>query len=163
MQCIPDVGTSQRDAFLCHVCKKQYKSRAGLYKHKREQHSISTKNSINCSIPNCGCTFRLLHQYRTHLQTKHEVEMLTFKMEFKNIPGKNHALESKTFHLYVLIADFKEWKVRFERDTNSSFVKTTGEKWSSNKILTYYYCNRSGYFRPSGNKLRALKSQITVE
>ena len=61
-------------------------------------------------------------------------------MEFKNIPGKSHALESKTFHLYVLIADFEEWKVRFERDTNSSFVKTTGEKWSSNKTLTYYYC-----------------------
>lgn len=36
VQCIPDVGTSQRDDFLCHVCKKQYKSRAGLYKHTRE-------------------------------------------------------------------------------------------------------------------------------
>ena len=36
-------------------------------------------------------------------------------------------------HVCILFPDFEEWKVGFERETNSSFVKTTGEKGLSKK------------------------------
>ena len=33
----------------------------------------------------------------------------------------------------------------------------------SGKIITYYYCNRSGYFNPTGQNVIALKSQGTAK
>ena len=59
--------------------------------------------------------------------------------------------------------DFEQWKAHFERETNSSFVKTTGVKGGCEKSITYYYCNRSGYFNPAGHNMRALKSQGTAK
>ena len=55
---------------------------------------------------------------------------------------------------------FEEWKAKFERQTDSSFVKATGEKAVSGNTITYYYCNRSG---PSGHNARALKSHGTAK
>ena len=46
-----------------------------------------------------------------------------------------------------------------EKDTDSSFVRATGEKGNVDKTTTYYYCNRSGYFTSSGKQKRHLKSQ----
>lgn len=58
--------------------------------------------------------------------------------------------------------DFDQWKAKFENETNASFVKATGKKALSDRGTTYYYyCNRSGYFTPSGCNIRALKSQGT--
>ena len=58
--------------------------------------------------------------------------------------------------------DFDQWKSKFEQATNTSFMKVTGEKVKSGRGIThYYYCNRSGYFKPSGHNLRAMKSQGT--
>ena len=59
--------------------------------------------------------------------------------------------------------DFEQWKAHFGRETNSSFVKTTGVKGGIEKSITYYYCNRSGYFNPAGHNVRALKSQGTAK
>jgi len=55
--------------------------------------------------------------------------------------------------------DFEEWKFQHERETNTSYIKTTGEKGDVDSTKTYYYCNRSGYFHPRGNRKRSLKSQ----
>ena len=46
-----------------------------------------------------------------------------------------------------------------EKDTDSWFLRATGEKGNVDKTATYYYCNRSGYFKLSGNRKRQLKSQ----
>ena len=55
--------------------------------------------------------------------------------------------------------DFDQWKSEFEQETHASFIRATGKKAVSGKIITYYYCNRSGYFNPTGQNVRALKSQ----
>ena len=44
-------------------------------------------------------------------------------------------------------------------DTDSWFVRATGENGNVDKATTYYYCNRSLYFKLSGNRKRHLKSQ----
>ena len=47
-----------------------------------------------------------------------------------------------------------------ESKTNASFVRATGEKLTLDTTVTYYYCNRSGYFLSRGNQ-RHSKSQGT--
>ena len=42
--------------------------------------------------------------------------------------------------------DFSSWKTKSEKETNSNYIKTTGGKASSCNSVTYYYCNRRGYF-----------------
>jgi len=59
----------------------------------------------------------------------------------------------------VSVVEFEEWKDQHERETNSSHIKTTGEKGEVDATKTYYYCNRSGYLNPSGEQKRNLKSQ----
>ena len=54
---------------------------------------------------------------------------------------------------------FDQWKSKFEEETHTSFIMATGKKvLSGNRTITYYYCNRSGYFM---HNIRALKSQGT--
>ena len=50
-----------------------------------------------------------------------------------------------------------------EKDTDTWFVKATGEKItaSARASTTYFYCNRSGYFDSRGTGKRVLKSQGT--
>ena len=63
--------------------------------------------------------------------------------------------------LTLLMLDFDQWKAKFEQETNTSFIKATGKKVKSGRGITYYYyCNRSGYFKPSGHNVRALKSKV---
>ena len=40
-------------------------------------------------------------------------------------------------------------------------MRDSGEKSACNRISTYYYCNRSGYFNTTGHNVRSLKSQGT--
>ena len=61
--------------------------------------------------------------------------------------------------MYCTAVEFEEWKHQHERETNSSYIKTTGEKGEVDVTKMYYYCNRSGYFNPRGQQKRHLKSQ----
>ena len=63
--------------------------------------------------------------------------------------------------LLFFFTDFMAWKEQFEKNTNTWFVKNSGKKLSDNSATTYYYCNRSGYFKSKGTGLRHLKSQGT--
>ena len=56
-------------------------------------------------------------------------------------------------------ADFQIWKDEFERETSSQFVKATGEKNGAVSKITYYYCNRSGFFKNKGKGVRYSKTQ----
>ena len=58
-------------------------------------------------------------------------------------------------------ADFESWKVQHEHETNTCFVKTSGEKGLCDKNRIYYYCNRSGYFNSKGLQHRSIKCQGT--
>ena len=48
------INLSQGNLFSCHICQKQYKFRAGLYKHKRDHHHSCKKMSIRAVYPTVG-------------------------------------------------------------------------------------------------------------
>ena len=150
----------ENNLFICHACKKVYATRAGLYKHRRTYHPNVIKRSTECSESKCKCTFKALAPYRHHLQSVHGIPMASFTKDFKSHEGMYMQCHCV---LILCVLDFEQWKTTFEQETNSSFVKATGEKAGREKRLTYYYCNRSGYFSPSGRNVRALKSQGTAK
>ena len=59
--------------------------------------------------------------------------------------------------------DFSSWKSKIEKETNSNYIKTTGEKANSCNSVTYYYCNRSGYLCSKTSNGRQQKSQGTAK
>lgn len=61
-------------------------------------------------------------------------------------------------HVFIHL-DFQTWKDYFEKETSSQFVKATGEKSGKENRTTYYYCNRSGYFKNKGTGKRRSKLQ----
>ena len=48
--------------------------------------------------------------------------------------------------------EFEEWRSQHEKEINTSYVKTTGEKGDIDSTKKYYYCNRSGYFHGRGGE-----------
>ena len=52
------------------------------------------------------------------------------------------------------------WKNKYENATRSSFVKATGDK-GADKHITYYYCNRSGYYTNKSRGKHQTKLQGT--
>lgn len=55
--------------------------------------------------------------------------------------------------------EFELWKSKLEKDNLTMFVKSSGQKKVQDKRVTYYYCNRSGYFASKSKGLRSLKTQ----
>ena len=62
--------------------------------------------------------------------------------------------------MQILPLDFDIWKTQYENETNTSFVRSTGDK---TLVMIYYYCNRSGHFLTGGKDQRSVKSQGTCE
>ena len=60
---------------------------------------------------------------------------------------------------FLLPTEFMEWKDEYEKNSKSWFIKATGAKVRGEATLTYYYCNRSGYFHSQSAGKRRLKSQ----
>ena len=71
----------------------------------------------------------------------------------------NYFVYVSTINLYH--TDFESWKTQYQQDTNTSFVRSTGDKRLCDVTKVYYYCNRSGYFNPRGQQQRSLKNQGT--
>ena len=57
--------------------------------------------------------------------------------------------------------EFKQWKENIEMQTNSLFVLKCAPYKSLNQQTFYYYCNRSGEYKPKGEGTRQLKTQGT--
>ena len=60
---------------------------------------------------------------------------------------------------YLTLTEFNEWKSNYERATVAWFVQSSGTKTYNGSKVTYFYCNRSGYFRSESTGKRALKTQ----
>ena len=75
--------------FPCHVCKKVYSNRYGLYKHKVNNHSDyhERKGNIKCQENQCTYTCRVLSNYRMHLQTEHKIPMEIEEKTFYSFQG----------------------------------------------------------------------------
>ena len=80
------LAKSLKNPLHCCVCNKQYKTRAGLYKHRRAEHPCT----INSSAPiTCNCSFKCqkLKQLRFHLQEEHNIQMEAIRMDFNDAKG----------------------------------------------------------------------------
>lgn len=62
--------------------------------------------------------------------------------------------------IFKLHADFMSWKENYENESCSSFAKATGDK-GADKHITYYYCNRSGYYKKKSQGKHHTKLQGT--
>jgi len=64
-------------SFKCDICNKTYANRSNLLKHNRIKHSEQNlvSGKILCKEKKCNISCRILHQLRTHLQSKHQIEM----------------------------------------------------------------------------------------
>ena len=47
--------------------------------------------------------------------------------------------------------------------TTTSFVQSSETKVNNGTKLTYYYCNRSGFFKTESKEKRALKTQGSAQ
>ena len=63
--------------------------------------------------------------------------------------------------MHLNSTEFEQWKTKYEQDTDSCFVQSSGVKGSCETYTHYFYCNRSGYFLTQSTGKRHLKSQGT--
>ncbi|XP_063436988.1 uncharacterized protein LOC134718417 [Mytilus trossulus] len=69
-----------RMTYICvNICKKEFKSRSGLSRHKRLFH---TENQLGCGI--CTKTYKSRDALRRHERTVHQAYIRLFKVEEKN-------------------------------------------------------------------------------
>ncbi len=55
--------------------------------------------------------------------------------------------------------DFDRWKADYENTNESWFVRASGDKAKVDSKSSYYYCNRSGFFKSKSTGKRHLKCQ----
>ena len=82
-----------------------------------------------------------LQKLTNHLESDHQLEI---------------EITDTTFADY---AEFTVWKEDLERETHSSYVLKCAPVMTQEYRVSYYYCNRSGKYKPEGHSKRQLKSQ----
>ena len=162
-----DPRTGVHKGLICGICNKVYKHRGSLHHHMKRVHKsdkphTTGSESILCKEAECSFHCRHLAQLRQHLSLEHGIEMMTEKKTFKSDEGMCQQWMHVNEHLSEIVplpTEFMEWKEEYEKDTKSSFTKVTGDKGKGETTLTYYYCNRSGFFQTKSAGKRHLKSQ----
>ncbi|KAK7075681.1 hypothetical protein SK128_002708 [Halocaridina rubra] len=120
----------------CPYCNLVLSSRSTLLRHKRRKHPAEVlleDNKSNKPLRCRDCDFRchvmktLIHHYKTH--------------------GRRLIIREKNF---INEDEFSMWKKDIEKKTRSHFVLHRGKRETSSTFVKNYYCNRSGFFIPSG-------------
>ena len=105
------------------------------------------KSTVKCSL--CRAAFPSKPALIKHLEHIHDVQKKHSKAEFDSM------------------AQFRDWKIKMERDTKSLYTLSSGSKMQSNKLVrkAVYVCNRSGHYAPSrkGEKKRELKVRGSIK
>lgn len=127
----------------CADCGKTYKHYSSLYKHRKQVHSATNPGSIKCQETGCAYNCHYLHHLRQHLTSAHHIAMEKDSVKFASVE------------------EFQHWKSMYEKDSRSWFVKSTGHKVVGDINVTYFYCNRSGFFSSESSGMRSLKTQGT--
>lgn len=133
----------------CRHCKKCY-SRVYNYKiHLKNFHpqlyaeeNYKEGRKRNCQkCPLCDFSAKFRKNIEKHLKVDHNIEEVS---NYKILYFHNGE-------------DFLKWKQSMEKKTKSIFAQYSGSQTVNDVKITYYYCNRSGYFQPKGDGKRALK------
>ena len=85
--------------------------------------------------------FKTIIQLIEHLKQSHHQEMF---------------VETQTFANWK---DFVSWKEQEQTMNKCWFVKHRGDRKTKAHIVSWFYCNRSGFFKTRGNGKRSLNSQ----
>jgi len=135
------------ELFTCPVCTKKFSTKCNVTKHMKLKHPGYIKNdSGNCLCLDCGDKFNFIHCLREHLSVKHG---LCF-----DFTEQTHSSEN----------EFNLWKSEYEEKNLCSFAKSNGSQ--RNKLgqdVSYYVCNRSGFYRTKVTGERQRKSKGSVK
>ncbi|XP_055950204.1 uncharacterized protein LOC129984358 isoform X2 [Argiope bruennichi] len=135
---------------LCQYCDKVYPSRTNLSRHIFQIHRVPPRKnkppaneSRGAICYEEGCNnekFKSTTELRNHLVNKHNFIFQVIK----------NVLETEQ--------DFIRWKKNVEEACDIKWVKQAAKKKASGCTVVTYICHRSGKFRSSGGRRRALKS-----
>ena len=88
----------------------------------------------------CREPFKTIVQLIEHLKEAHRHDLL-IEMEISNWK------------------EFMAWKELQQTMNKSWFVKHRGDRKTKDNIVSWFYCNRSGYFISRGGEKRCIKAQ----
>eukprot|EP00794_Sanderia_malayensis_P004506 gene4506-5103_t len=131
--------------YQCPLCSKTFTHRNGLYKHKKNKHTGEyqlgkEQEHVQCYICKdyrCRGTAALVE----HLHDVHD---------------KDVEVKTTTF---ADMDEFMCWKEQIEKDTSSWFVRHRENSEARHHTTSYYYCNRTGNVKTTGNGKRSMKIQ----
>ncbi|CAL1274783.1 unnamed protein product [Larinioides sclopetarius] len=147
-----DGSKMSEEQHLCQYCDKVYPSRTNLSRHIFQIHRVpsrknkppgTTSESRGAICYEEGCNnekFKSTTELRNHLVNKHNFIFQVIK----------NVLETEQ--------DFIRWKKNVEEACDIKWVKQAAKKKASGCTVVTYICHRSGKFRSSGGRRRALKS-----
>ena len=89
---------------------------------------------------------------------------MTTLQKLTNHLESDHQLEIEiTDTSFADYAEFTVWKEDLERETHPSYVLKCAPVVTQEYRVSYYYCNRSGKYKPEGHGKRQLKSQDSTK
>uniref|UniRef100_A0A1B6KQD4 C2H2-type domain-containing protein n=1 Tax=Graphocephala atropunctata TaxID=36148 RepID=A0A1B6KQD4_9HEMI len=155
------------EAFLCHQCGKMFYRLSTLESHTKWKH-MEKSNEFMCD--QCGRTFQKKYNLLKHLESGiHDFSesvkcaLCEFRAQNRKIMGEHyqhfHGISLKESNAYFKTADeFYLWKIEFESQTKSRFVKMSSSRKRKNGFIrSTFFCHRDGNFIPKGRNLRHLK------
>lgn len=179
----PSTSYVENDAskgeMICKECKCTFTTKFSLKRHYARKHPSKLQNleitnnfKFKCSL--CNKQFNHNYHLRFHLKSVHAITSNEEAQKFHHCPlceeqlkksAVNNHLESKhgfvpqtevfSFSSYD---EFNQWKLKTEKETKSSYIKSSTVVRNSIKYL-YFDCHRSGEYQPRGSGQRHLKIQ----
>nr|XP_004227089.1 uncharacterized protein LOC778896 [Ciona intestinalis] len=133
----------------CDICNVGFSTTQSLWRHRRRKHWKEHKAGMfYTKQKNLVCL--LCDDFKCSVQA----ELID---HYNSAHGKNLDVKCEAFEKED---KFIEWKADLEKRTSSLFIIKTARKGTHlQNEVKYYSCNRSGYFKRSGNNLRSLKKK----
>lgn len=150
----------------CQLCKKEFFKSSNLRRHIKRFHPETFEPlpkkqfAFTCEV--CGKNFSYVRNYRSHIKTHDpnppptkimkKCPLCTFaseKTEMYEHFEKSHNISLVKEELKSVDLDsFTKWKMSFENDTQSHFVRSYTQQTKYYDEVILYVCHRSGHYLP---------------